>query len=101
MSDAIQRNLSLKASTSQECQKDHTENEIIRQLKEKFSQTTSRSEKMLILTVLLQSRTTKKIQTEFGVSNYMARSAKNLVKQKGILTTPNPRPSRAVHKQSA
>lgn len=74
----MQNYLSLKASTSQECQ-NPIENEIISQLKEKFSQTTSRSEKMLILTVLPQSWTIRKIQTEFRVSNYMARSAKKLV----------------------
>ena len=65
------------------------ESEIITQLKVKFRATTERSEKVQILTVLPQSWTIRKIQEEFGVSNYMARKSKELVKEKGILSTPN------------
>ena len=67
------------------------ESEIIMQLKEKFQATNQRSEKVQILTVLPRSWSTRKVEQEFGVSNYMARKAKELVKQKGILSTPNPK----------
>ena len=67
------------------------ESEIIMQLKEKFQATIERSEKIQILTVLPRSWSTQKVQEEFGASNYMVRKAKELVKQKGILSTPNPR----------
>ena len=55
----------------------------------KNSVTTYRSEKIQILTVLPNSWSLCKIMQEFGVSNYMARCAKNLVAEKGILSTPN------------
>ena len=65
------------------------ESEMILQLKEKFCSTNSRSEKLTILTVLPQSWALPKIQEQFGVSSYMARQAKNLVREKGVLSTPN------------
>ena len=68
------------------------ESEMILQLKEEFRRTTERSKQLQILTVLLQSWTRKKIQEEFGVSDYMARKCKQLVKEKGILSTPDPKP---------
>ena len=68
------------------------ESEIIQQLKEKFKTTTKTSEKLQILTVLPQSWTRKRIQSEFGVSDYMARKCKQLVQEKGILSNPDPKP---------
>ena len=68
--------------------------EIIRQLKEKFLTTSERSVKVQILTVLPMSWSVERIQTEFGASNYMVRKAKQLVKQDGILSSPDPKPSR-------
>ena len=72
------------------------ESEIITQLKDKFQATTKRSEKVQILTVLPKSWTTRKVQDEFGASTYMVRKAKELVKQKGVLSTPNPKPGHAL-----
>ena len=46
--------------------------EIIQQLKEKFQETTRRSEKLQVLTVLPKSWSVKKVQHEFGVSEYLA-----------------------------
>lgn len=66
-------------------------NEMIQQLKQKFQTTSCRSEKMQILTVLPKSWSLVKIQSEFGVSRYMAIKAKDLVKEKGILSTPDPK----------
>ena len=66
--------------------------EMIQQLKEKFQSTTQRSEQLQILTVLPKSWSLKKIQQEFGVSNYMARKSKELVKEKGVLSLPSPKP---------
>ena len=42
-------------------------------------------------TVLPKSWSVKKIQEEFCVTNYMARQSKTLVKEKGILSLPNPK----------
>ena len=70
--------------------------EMISQLKEKFEMSGKRSEQMQVLTVLPSSWTIRKIQDEFGVTNFMARAAKKLAKEKGVLSTPNPKPGRSV-----
>ena len=46
--------------------------------------------------ILPQNWSIRKIETEFGVSNFMARTAKKLVREKGILSTPNPKPSHSI-----
>ena len=75
-------------------EKPQDEAEIIHQLKYKFHRTTKRSVKIQILTVLPMSWSIDRIQTEFGASNFMVRKAKQLVKQHGILSSPNPQPGR-------
>ena len=65
--------------------------EIIQQLKEKFHSNIDRSQQMTILTILPKSWSVQKVQEEFGVSNYMVRKAKELVKNQGILPNPNPK----------
>ena len=64
--------------------------EIIEQLKEKFYLNIDRSQQITILTILPKSWSVQKVQEEFGVSNYMVRKAKELVKNQGILSNPNP-----------
>ena len=63
--------------------------EIIQQLKEKFALTKSRSEMIRILTVLPKSWSVARICEEFGVTIYMARLAKKIVKDKGVMSSPN------------
>ena len=63
---------------------------LIKQLKGKFRSTASRSEKLVILTILPQSWSLKKISRVFGVSRYLARQAKLLVAEKGVMSSPNP-----------
>ncbi len=70
--------------------------EIITQLKGKFQSCERRSDQMQVLTVLPQSWSIRQMQDEFGISNYMARATKKLVEEKGILSTPNPKPGRAI-----
>ena len=65
--------------------------EIIEQLKEKFCASTERSQKIEILTILPKSWSVNKIQEEFLVTNYMARTAKNLVKKKRDFVFPKPK----------
>lgn len=67
--------------------------EIIEQLKEKFHSTSESSVKVQVLT---ESWSIRKIQTEFEASNFMARKAKQLVKEKGILSTPDPKPGHGI-----
>ncbi len=66
--------------------------EIIQQLKEKFLTLQERSVKIQILTILPKSWSLAKIQAEFGASNFMARKAKQLVIDKGVLSSPDPQP---------
>eukprot|EP00731_Ephydatia_muelleri_P034712 Em0073g9a len=70
--------------------------EMVQQLKEKFRSATTRSERIKILTVLPKSWSKRKIAKEFGVSRYLARRAKKLVAEKGILSSPNPKGGRAL-----
>ena len=74
----------------------HDDGEIIKQLKEKFNSTAERSEKVQVLTVLPNSWSMHKVQAEFGASDYMVRKARELVKQKGILSTPNLKPGHSL-----
>ena len=60
------------------------------QLKVKFQATTKRSEQLQIRTILPQSWTRKRIRAEFGVSDYMAQKSKQLVQEKGILSSLDP-----------
>ena len=76
--------------------KDSDESERVLQLKEKFRETTKRSEQVQILTVLPKSWTRKRIQNEFGVSEYMARKCKQLVREKGVLSSPDPKPGHSL-----
>ena len=76
-----------------------TDDEIISQLKEKYS-TSPRSEKLQILTIVPKSWSLRKIESEFGASNFMARKPKQLVREKGILSTPNPKPGRSLPQTS-
>ena len=69
---------------------------MIEQLKKKFNESTKKSEKLQVLTVLPQSWTLQRIQEEFGATQHMARKAKELVLSKGVLSTPNSRPSKTL-----
>ena len=69
--------------------------EVISQLKEKYHQAT-RSEQIQILTIMPKSWSIRKIQAEFGASNFAARQAKALVREKGVLSTPNPKPGQSL-----
>lgn len=63
--------------------------EIIQQLREKYDISTTTNEKYMVLTSVPKSRPVRKIQDEFGVSYYMANRAKQIQKEKGIMSTPN------------
>ena len=73
--------------------------EIVSQLREKFP-TATRSEKMQILTVLPKSWSVKRIQEEFKTTNFMARQAKKLVKEKGVLAMPDLKRGHALAEQT-
>ena len=72
-------------------EKASVDGETIAQLKERFS-----TEKVQILTVLPQSWSIRKIQSEFGAPNFTVRKAKAFVAANGILATPNPKPGQSL-----
>ena len=90
--DLTQSELEMSSDSSDEDVWRTSEEEMIFQLKDKFSSTTSRSERMRVLTVLPKSWSSRKIAGEFGVSRYLARQAKKLIAENGILSSPNPKP---------
>ena len=69
-------------------------------MKEKYS-TADRSDKIEVLTVLPKSWAIRKIEAEYGASNRMVGKAKELVREKRILSTPNPKPGRTLSQQTA
>ena len=70
--------------------------EIIQQLKKKFHRTSERSVKVQVLTILPMSWSIEKIQMEFRTSNFIARKAKQFVREHGILSTPDSCPGRSM-----
>ena len=77
--------------SDKESETESPEIEMINQLKEKMQSCTRKSDKIQILTILPKSWTRSKVVEEFQVSEYMVRTAKKLVSEKGIMSTPNPR----------
>lgn len=69
--------------------------------KEKFHSAPENSVKVQVLTVLPKSWSISKIQAEFGASNFMARRAKQLVKERGVLSSPDPRPGRTIPQETS
>ena len=77
------------------------ESEMLEQLKEKFHETKESSMKIQILTVLPKSWSTRRIEREFGVSHHISRKVKSLVKEKGILSLPDPKPGHTLPQETA
>ena len=64
---------------------------MINQSKDKFNNANSRSEEVHIMTALPSSSSIRNIVQEFNAcNNYMAKCAKILADEKGILSYPNP-----------
>jgi hypothetical protein len=75
------------------------DDEILKQLKEKFQDsTTSKSLKVTILTILPKSWSIRRVQEVFpSASNYMIRRAKQLVMDHGIISSPNPKSGKTLN----
>ena len=86
---AVKRKLELITGTAIEEseEEDSPDTEMIAQLKEKFRMSTKTSEKMQVLTVLPKSWSIRKTEHQFQATNYMVRKAKQLVEEKGIMST--------------
>jgi hypothetical protein len=71
---------------------------LLQQLKEKFLETTHTHTKneVTILTLLPKNWSIRKVQSDFPSYVYMIRKAKNIVKEQGILSLPDPKPGRTL-----
>lgn len=92
---ALKRNLFVSAKESSESDNaEDLDKTVLQNLIENFSNTTSRTKKLMILTCLPESWGIRKIMREFNAPNYMVRQSKKLLKEKGILETPNSKPGK-------
>jgi len=74
--------------------------DLLEELKEKFKTCTTKTRQLQFLTILPNSWSLSKIETEFGVTRHMARKAKELVREYGVLSSPNPKPRRTISKEA-
>ncbi|XP_017470011.1 PREDICTED: uncharacterized protein LOC108378244 [Rhagoletis zephyria] len=74
-----------------ECQNQYHKDavKVLEQIKEKYKTSTSRAEKIQLLTLAPPTWSRAKTMAEFGTSERKARIAKKLVAEHGILTLPN------------
>lgn len=90
VTEALAKDVFNVATTSNTENTVNTElNELINELKEKFKSVTNVREKYMILTTLPKSWTIRKIRDEFNISYHMARKAKKLRAENGVMSTPN------------
>ena len=82
------------------CTCEGSQTEILDHLKDKFA-TATISEKLQILTILPKRWSCARIEHEFGVGNYIARKAKKLCEEKGVLSTPGPKPGKTLSAETA
>ena len=75
---------------------EHEYDELLEQLRKKYDESSSKSGKLQVLSVLPQSWTLQRIEKEFGTTYHMARLSKQLVSSKGVLSTPNSRPGKTL-----
>ena len=81
----------------QELSETDDEAEILKQLKDKFDKSSSRSEKVQTLTVLGYAEFKKNLEPQI---TWFTKQLKELVKQKGILSTPNTKPGHELPKET-
>ena len=75
--------------------------EMMCQLKEKFLKTDNKSEKIKVLTVVPKSWSIRKTAAFFNTSYFMARRAKQLVEEKGIMCDPAPKAGKTLSPETA
>lgn len=94
ITSAVKKNILNNASSSDEDQSSNSKNEILNHLKNVYQNCESREKKIMILTLLPENWTRRQIMEEFKAPDFQVRQAKNLLRQKGILSTTNQRPGK-------
>ncbi|KAE8740755.1 hypothetical protein FOCC_FOCC013723 [Frankliniella occidentalis] len=67
---------------------------MVAQLKDFIENNKDKKKKVLALTAAPKSWSISKLEETFGVTNFLARLSKDVVKEKGILSTPSPKVGR-------
>ena len=97
---AIKRQLFVNAEDSSDIdERSELEESCLANLKTNFSNAESRKKKVMLLTCLPESWSVRKIVREFNAPNYMVRQAKKLLKEKGILESPDQKPGKSLSKE--
>lgn len=102
ITSTVKRKLLSNAKSSDEDQNNSdSKNEILNHLKKQYKNCESRGKKIMLLTLLPENWSIRKIMKEFEAPNYQVRQAKKLLQQKGILSTTNQRPGKNLPKETS
>lgn len=99
ISSTMKRKLFPAASHSSSSENDNdieNKSEVIKNLKIKFASCKSRTKKIMLLTILPENWSIRKIMSEFDAPNYMVRQSKIILKEKGFLEGPNLKPGKSL-----
>lgn len=94
ITSTVKRKFLRNASSSDNDQNCDSKNEILDHLKSVYQNCESREKKIMILTLLPENWSIRKIVKEFKAPDFQVRQAKKLLQQKGILSTTNQRPGK-------
>ena len=82
------------------CEKGKESDEMINELRQKFAESESISDKMRVLTATPRSWSILKVMTEFGATNHQARLAKQLQKKSGCFSEVNLKPGKVLEPET-
>lgn len=95
INSSMKRKLFTNIQESSDDEAELLEDSLLNNLKTNFSHS-ARDKKLMILTCLPESWTVKRIMQEFNAPNYMVRQSKKILKDKGILESPNRKPGKSL-----
>lgn len=95
---AMRRTLFPHSQESSGDEPEKLESSVLSNLKANFS-SAHRKKKVMILTCLPETWSVRKIMREFNAPNYMVRQAKRLLKEKGILASPDQKPGKSLSQE--
>lgn len=96
ISSSIKRSLFVAAESSSSENETDIEESLLQNLKTNFMNSTSRAQKLMILTSLPEQWSIRKIMRVFNAPNYLVRQSKKILKEKGFMEGPNPRPGKCL-----
>lgn len=92
---SMRRTLFAHSQESSDDEPEKLESSVLSNLKANFS-SAHRKKKVMILTCLPETWSIRKIMREFNAPNYMVRQARRLLKEKGILASPDQKPGKSL-----